>query len=181
MIDHSSNQILVPKLFTVEFREDDPVKCTSAKMTKFHLAKSIRLNQISSNSVVLNPFAPNILLTTDRNQVLHGGLVVIDCSWVTASSTFKKRINGSQRRLPSLLAGNPTNYSKLNSLSSLEAAAASLYILDFQDFAKRLLSLYKWGNTFFSLNENALNDYSKTESQEEIRRLELDYFPQLSG
>ena len=176
----NSGLVGVPKLFTVELREDDPAKCTSAKMTKFHLARSIRLQAISESSIVLNPFAPDILTRADCPIALQGGLVVIDCSWVNATSIFKRRVKGNARRLPALMAGNPTNYSKLNSLSSLEAAAASVYIMNFQDFAKRLLSLYKWGGTFLSLNANALTDYASAKTQDEIKLLELDYFPQMS-
>jgi len=79
------------------------------------------------------------------------------------------------------MAGNPTNYSKLNSLSSIEATAAALYIMNFRDFSKRLLSLYKWGGTFLSLNEDALNDYSTATGQDEMKKIELDYFPQIAG
>ena len=104
-----------PRLFTVEFREDDPAKCTSAKMVKFRLARSIRPNQIGRGSIVLSPFASEIILNSDRTVALSGGIVVIDCSWVNATSTFKRRMNGTHRRLPVLMAGNPTNYSKLNS------------------------------------------------------------------
>lgn len=171
-----------PRLFTVELREDDPAKCTSAKMTKFHLARSIRPNRISSQSIVLNPYAEEILQRSDRAIALRGGLVVVDCSWVNASSMFRnRRFNGQQRRLPALMAGNPTNYSKVNSLSSLEAAAAAMYLLDFREYSERLLSLYKWGDTFLSLNENALNDYSNAKTQDELRQLELDYFPKVTS
>ncbi len=169
----------VPAIFTVELREDDPAKCTSAKMRKFHLARSIPLTKISRESIVLNPFALETLSNSDRSSALRGGIVVIDCSWVKASNTFKGRLKGYQRRLPTLMAGNPTNYSKLNSLSSLEAASAAMYILGFHSLSERLLSLYKWGETFHSLNINALNDYSAATSQEELGRIETDYFPQI--
>jgi pre-rRNA-processing protein TSR3 len=169
----------VPGIFTVELREDDPAKCTSAKMRKFHLARSISLSKISRESIVLNPFAVETVSNSDRSTALRGGIVVIDCSWVKVFSTFKKHLKGYQRRLPTLMAGNPTNYSKLDSLSSLEAASATMYILGFQNLSERLLSLYKWGETFRSLNINALNDYSKATSQEELRRIETDYFPQI--
>src|SRR5579872_1823919 len=121
----SSNSSLIhPKLMTVEYREDDPAKCTSAKMAKFRLARSITLNQIPSRSIVLNPFAPEALLNSDATAIQQTGLVVIDCSWVNATPHFKRKIGGIQRRLPALMAGNPTNYSKVGALSSLEASAA---------------------------------------------------------
>jgi pre-rRNA-processing protein TSR3 len=169
----------VPVIFTVELREDDPAKCTSAKMRKFHLARSISMNKISRESIVLNPFSSESVLNSDRSIALRGGIVVIDCSWVKVSGTFNKHLKGYQRRLPTLMAGNPTNYSKLDSLSSLEAASATMYILGFENLAERLLSLYKWGETFHSLNINALKDYSIATNQEELRRIETDYFPQL--
>jgi pre-rRNA-processing protein TSR3 len=176
LAEHSETRE-TPKLFTVELREDDPAKCTSAKMRKFNLAKQTKLAAIREQSIVLNPFASIVILKTDSSIYTLGGLVVIDCSWVNAGTVFDRRLKGQQRRLPALMAGNPTNYSKLNSLSSLEAAAASLYIMDYKKISTRLLSLYKWGGTFLSLNENALIDYSAASSQEEINRIELEYFP----
>lgn len=77
------------------------------------------------------------------------------------------------------MAGNPTNYSKLGALSSMEASAAACYITGFRQYYERLLSLYKWGPTFGSLNLNALNDYASAMSQEEVEKIEVDYFPQI--
>ncbi len=170
----------VPRIFAVELREDDPAKCTSAKMVKFHLAIPTSLSHISREALVLNPFSPETILNSDRGIALRGGLVVIDCSWAKATETFKKSLRGHQRRLPTLMAGNPTNYSKLNSLSSIEAVSATAYILGFVTLSQRLLSLYKWGETFLSLNINALKDYSTAMNQEEAKKLEIDYFPQIS-
>jgi pre-rRNA-processing protein TSR3 len=170
-----------PRIFAVELREDDPAKCTSAKMIRFHLASPLPLSHISREAIVLNPFSPEVLLNSDRTTALRGGFVIIDCSWAKATGTFKRSLKGHQRRLPTLMAGNPTNYSKLNSLSSVEAASATAYILGFRNLSERLLSLYKWGETFFSLNSNALIDYSLASGQDEMKKIEADYFPQISS
>ena len=53
------------------------------------------------------------------------------------------------------------NYSKLNKLTTVEALSASLFILGFNEQALELLDKFKWGHTFYSLNQNLLNDYSK--------------------
>ncbi|MDA4130431.1 MAG: DUF367 family protein [Thaumarchaeota archaeon] len=172
-----SDLVSTPRVLTVELREDDPSKCTSAKMRKFRLARSIPTKAIPGDAIVLSPFASESILKTDRDAVQSRGLVVVDCSWVNAIDVFKTRLRGTMRRLPTLMAGNPTNYSKLNSLSSLEATAGALYITGFRSYATRLISLYKWGSTFLTLNENALNDYSEANSQEEMQNLEVDYFP----
>jgi pre-rRNA-processing protein TSR3 len=116
------------------------------------------------------------LTNSDHELALSNSLVVVDCSWTKATEIFSRRFKGNHRRLPALMAGNPTNYSKLHGLSSLEAAAASLYIMGFESSALRLLSLYKWGDTFFSLNENALKDYIRARSLEEINEIEEAYF-----
>jgi pre-rRNA-processing protein TSR3 len=167
-----------PRVFTLELHEDDPAKCTSAKMRKLGLARAVIPNRISSDAIILNPFAETTLLKSDGDNALKHGLVVIDCSWVKAAGAFKKKYNGHQRKLPALIAGNPTNYAKLRSLSSVEAAAAALYIMNFYDAAQRLLNIYKWGPTFLSLNHEALDEYSQAESEQEMEMIEKSYFPQ---
>ena len=127
------------------FYQDDPKKCTAAKMVKFGLAKNIK--KIGSKGLVLDPFAEKTLLPKDRSLV--SAIVGIDCSWNLADHAFSQKFNGIKRKLPPLLAGNPVNYSKLNK--------------------------FKWGHTFYELNQNLLNDYSKAESEEQIQTILVDY------
>ncbi len=93
-----------------------------------------------------------------------------------ARDVFHRKLGGKHRRLPSLLAGNPTNYSKLGMLSSVEAVAATLYILGEKEDAKRFLSIYKWGPTFLTLNVDPLEEYSQASSEDEVRDLEREFF-----
>jgi pre-rRNA-processing protein TSR3 len=167
-----------PRIFTLELKQDDPTKCTSAKMRKLGFARPISVGRIQENSIVLNPFAKKVILRSDSENAQGHGLVVIDCSWVKAVGVFGKKYKGEQRKLPALIAGNPTNYSKLWSLSSVEAAAAALHIMNFYDAAFRLLRIYKWGETFLTLNRSALDDYSQADSEEEVVEIEKSYFPQ---
>jgi pre-rRNA-processing protein TSR3 len=167
---------VVPRVFVLELKQDDPSKNTSAKMRKFGLAQPTTPSRIPREAIVLNPFSDLVLLPGDRSFALRYGLVVIDCSWVHAQEVFGRRFRGLQRRLPALIAGNPTNYSKLGALSSLEATAACLYIMGFQEFATKMLSLYKWGETFLLLNNDPLEEYSRAESQEQVKEIEDSYF-----
>ncbi len=169
----------IPRVFTYEMRQDDPAKCTSAKMRRMGLAKNISRDRISNRSLVLNPASQTLLQNSDRTTALSGGIVVIDCSWARAQEVFDVRFKGVQRKLPALLAGNPTNYAIIGSLSSLEAVAACLYITGFMDRALKFLTIYKWGQTFLTLNKEVLDDYSKAGSSEEVREIELSYFPKL--
>jgi pre-rRNA-processing protein TSR3 len=43
------------------------------------------------------------------------------------------------------------------------------------DLALELLDKFKWGHTFYELNQELLNDYSKLESEDEINPLLQEY------
>ncbi len=146
-------------------------------MRKFGYARSTGRSGIPREAIVLNPTAVTLLIPSDREMAYDHGLVVIDCSWNLAYGVFQQRFKGEQRKLPILLAGNPTNYSKQSSLSSLEAVAGALYIIGFKEHAKKLLSLYKWGDTFLTLNKDLLEDYSNAKDIAEIENVENQYFP----
>jgi len=145
-------------------KQDDPRKCSAAKLVKFGLAKPV--TRTASRTLILNPFSKKTLLKSDKKFV--NSITGIDCSWNLVTPTFKKSFTGISRKLPPLLAGNPMNYSKLNKLSTVEALAGAVYILGEPDLTYNLLQKFKWGNTFFELNKNLLHDYSKAQSEAEI-------------
>ncbi|MBA4438853.1 MAG: DUF367 family protein [Nitrosopumilaceae archaeon] len=159
------------KLQVLMFYQDDPKKCTAAKMVKFGLAQNIK--KIGSKGLVLDPFAGKTLLPKDAS-VVHS-IVGIDCSWNLANHAFSQKFNGIKRKLPPLLAGNPVNYSKLNKLTTAEALSGSLYILGFKEQSLELLNKFKWGHTFYELNQNLLNDYSESTTEEDIQNIVADY------
>ncbi|MCZ6647841.1 MAG: DUF367 domain-containing protein, partial [Thaumarchaeota archaeon] len=57
--------------------------------------------------------------------------------------------------------------------------AGSLFLMHFEEQAKRILSKFKWGMTFLTLNELPLKDYSLASSEAEILSVEHEYFPQI--
>jgi pre-rRNA-processing protein TSR3 len=67
------------------------------------------------------------------------------------------------------------NYSKLNKLTTAEALAASLFILGFKEQSLELLDKFKWGHTFYELNQNLLKEYSKLENESQIELILKDY------
>jgi pre-rRNA-processing protein TSR3 len=153
------------------YRQDDPKKCTAAKLVKFSLAKSV--TKTASNTIILDPFAKQTLLYHDAR--LADSITGIDCSWNLADVTFKKRFGGIPRKLPPLLAGNPVNYAKLGKLTTVEAIAGAAFILRFNELAMEMLSKFNWGHTFYELNADLLADYSKLELEEQIRPLLQEY------
>ena len=155
----------------VMMKQDDPRKCSAAKLVKFGLAKSVK--RTTSRTLVLDPFSKKTLLKSDKKLV--SSVTGIDCSWNLATTAFNNTFSGIPRKLPPLLAGNPVNYSKLNKLTTVEALAAAVYILGDSDMANTLLDKFKWGHTFFALNKNILQDYSKAESESDIVEICQEY------
>ena len=140
-------------------------------MVKFKIASDIR--KTNKKNLVLDPFSDKILLPKDKSLI--NSIVGIDCSWNLADQAFSKNFVGIKRKLPPLLAGNPVNYSKLNKLTTAEAIAASLFILGFKQDALDLLDKFKWGHTFYDLNQNLLEEYSKLESEGQVENILKEY------
>lgn len=166
-----------PRVMIYDYHQDDPKKCTSAKLERFSLANALRsLQQIPRYAIVLNPASSQTLSFLDRPKVEQHGLVGLDCSWNQCEPVFQSVIKGEGRRLPMLLAGNPTNYSARGKLSTVEALAGALIITGFNERAKQLLKIFNWGETFLSLNEDPLKEYSKTTPEDMFLR-ESEFFP----
>ena len=158
-------------LHVLRFHQDDPKKCTAAKLVKFKLASDVKYTK--KNNLVLDPFSEKTLLPKDKAIV--NSIVGIDCSWNLADQAFAKKFMGVKRKLPPLFAGNPVNYSKLNKLTTVEAISASLYILGFKKESLDLLDKFKWGHTFYELNQNLLNEYSSMISEIDVEKILKDY------
>jgi len=156
-------------------QECDPKKCTALKLGRLGLAKVVyNINGLPRGSVLLYPFAEEVLSPQERSVVLSRGISAVDCSWnrieeLPSTGCFVARC------LPFLLAANPVNYSIPYKLSTLEAIAATLYITGFKEEAVSLLSKMKWGPTFLTLNNEPLSLYSTAKDGSEIKRIENQY------
>ena len=159
------------KINLLMFYQDDPKKCTAAKLIKFGLAKKITKSQ--SKTVLLHPYSEKTLLNNEKS--LFTSITGIDCSWVLAEQVFQKNFIGISRKLPPLLAGNPVNYSKINKLTTVEAIAAAAFILGNETLSQNLLEKFNWGHTFLELNENLLQDYKKAKSEGEVIEIIRSY------
>jgi len=159
------------KINVLMFNQDDPKKCTAAKLVRLGLAKKITSSR--SKTMILHPFSPNTLLNKEKTFI-HS-ITGIDCSWNKAEKMFEDKFNGIPRKLPPLLAGNPVNYSKLNKLTTVEALASAVFILGYDELCSNLLLKFNWGHTFLELNENLLKDYQKAESEDEIHSIIKEY------
>jgi pre-rRNA-processing protein TSR3 len=163
-------------VFVIDYGQDDPAKCTSKKMVHMGLATAVTRKFHAANTTVVNPFAGTLLSPLDAGCK---SILAIDCSWNLAQEVFFRKMGGKHRRLPALLAANPTNYSRLGILSSVEAVAATLFILGEEESAEKYLALYKWGPTFRTLNSEPLAAYESSRDEVEVHEIEKSYFPRL--
>jgi len=127
---------------------------------------------LPKRAVVLNPFSEIAFSPADRKRIEDFGLVGLDCSWEHAEKVLLKHVRGTSRCLPILIAGNPVNFGKPTKLSTVEALAAALHIAGFKQEATELLSVFKWGHTFFELNNDRLENYANAKNSTEIIELQ---------
>jgi len=153
----------------------DPKKCTGRRLQRYKIVKPLRLNN-RFNGIVLSPMGVKYVSRSDRAIVEEHGMAVIDCSWAKLDSTpFSKMKCSHPRLLPHLLAANPVNYGRPFKLSCVEAFAATLYIVGYEEVGEKLLACFKWGSIFFQLNRELLDIYSQCETDFDIRKAERDW------
>lgn len=151
----------------------DPKKCTALKLKRHGLVRLVpQTRLLPKRAVILNPFSKIAFSPADRQRIEKFGLAALDCSWEHAEGVLLKRVRGTSRCLPILVAGNPVNFGKLTKLTTVEALAAALFIAGFKEKAIQLLSIFKWGHTFIELNQERLENYAKAKDSTEIIKLQ---------
>jgi pre-rRNA-processing protein TSR3 len=168
------------KIVIFHGKECDKKKCTAFKMEKLNKAKIVyNLKEIPKGAIVLNPYSQKAVSPKDRDFVYRKGIVGLDCSWnkLSQNSEFVK-LSNFHRILPFLIAANPVNYGKPSKLSTVEAIVATLYITNFKEEAKDIISRFKWGNTFISLNLELLDGYSSVKNSKEVVTIQNEFLSQ---
>ncbi len=163
------------KLYVLHLNQDSPKKCTAKKLARFGLVKLFkRPLEIPNGSIILSPFSKRILSPIDKRTAERRGITVVDCSWKHAREVFW-HLNGNFRRLPYLIAVNPTNFGHPMQLSSVEAFAAALYIIGYGAQAEEILNKFKWGPKFLTVNREPLELYSNARNREEVLEYEGEF------
>ncbi|MFQ6075024.1 MAG: DUF367 family protein [Candidatus Bathyarchaeia archaeon] len=168
------------KLHVYHLKQCDPKKCTALKLARFGLTKlHHQPHTLPHRAIVLDPFAERAFSAADREAAERHGLVAIDCSWAHAGEAFRLRLRGRPRCLPFLVAANPVNYGRVGKLSTLEAFAAALQIIRHESQGMRLLSLFKWGPTFFELNKERIEAYREAGGSREVVEIQKGLMSEL--
>jgi pre-rRNA-processing protein TSR3 len=159
--------------------QDDPKKCSARKMARFHKARLVEhFHDIPYGYLLLDPFSKIALSPADKEVLDRRGLAAIDCSWEDAErifKKFKKARKAEYRALPLLLATNPVKFGKWGELSTLEALAASYYIMGFKDDAAEMMSIYTWGEKFIEINREPLEAYSECANSTEVVEVQKEF------
>ncbi|KAL7510396.1 hypothetical protein ACHAXN_007325 [Cyclotella atomus] len=156
-----------------DFAQCDPKRCTGARLERRGVFRKMPLKQ-PFKGIVLSPNGTVSVSPADRPILQEmasriDGLSVIDCSWARlAEIPFHQMRAGHHRLLPFLVAANTVNYGKPSKLSCAEAAAATLYICDYVDAAKRVLDEFGWGKEFIRLNEELLELYRTSSDADDV-------------
>jgi pre-rRNA-processing protein TSR3 len=158
-------------IFVYHAKQCDPKRCTALKLVRFDVAVLLHsLKDIPWSSLVLNPFSEKALSPEDKK---FSSVCALDYSW-SKKDQYKKTFTHG-RALPYLVAANPVNYGRPTMLSTAEAVAAALYILGEDSKALNILSKFKWGKTFISLNHELLESYAQAKSSSEIIKIQESY------
>ncbi len=153
-------------LFVYDEAECDPKKCTARKLARFNLVQEIKgLKRVPYGCIVLNPMAEKALSPEDRERGQDHGILVLDLSWASIERLPTMPKHTAQRALPYMLAANPVNWGKPMKLSSVEALAASLYILGERKQAETILSKFTWGMNFITLEPGTARPLRGREQQ----------------
>ena len=169
-------------LHIIHLDQDDPKKCTARKLASRDLARlHFDTRRPPRRGFLLDPSSGIILGPDDLPMIERGAaLVALDCSWKQLDESISKIRKTSSRleprTLPLVLASNPVSWGKPGRLSTAEALAMCLILLNKGEQAERLLSPFSWGEQFFILNKEPIEAYRNAKSREELVSLQWEFF-----
>jgi len=127
--------------------------------------------KIPRSTLLLDPTAERAVSPADRDLP---SITALDCSWEVldtgAVASWRNR-----RALPYLVAANPVNFGRPLRLTSVEAMAATLYILGEKEQAREILAPFGWGLRFLEVNADPLEDYAGAKDSAEVVALQALY------
>lgn len=161
--------------------QDDPKKNTAVRASRDNLLRLHKdFKRLPKKGIILEPLCGKVLGPEDREIFeSHGALVGLDCSWAQIEDSVEhvmRRTRLQPRMLPLLLAANPVNWGKPGKLSTVEALAASLYLMGRVEQCMELLSKFRWGVRFIELNKEPLDAYAAARSSAELVSLQFEFF-----
>jgi pre-rRNA-processing protein TSR3 len=160
------------RLYAYRDNTCDPRKCTLKKLARRGLVSIVSsIAKIPRSTLLLDPTAARAVSPADRDLP---SITALDCSWEVldtgAVASWRNR-----RALPYLVAANPVNFGRPLRLTSVEAMAATLYILGEKEQAREILAPFGWGLRFLEVNADPLEDYAGAKDSAEVVALQALY------
>ena len=168
-----SNEFTI-NLSMIYFDQCDPKKCTGKKLQKLGLLSETKFYP-NYPGILLTPTGKKIVSIEDSKIIAEHGICVLDCSWAKFNELKLNLSKIETRSLPYMVAVNPVNYGKAYKLTCAEAIAATMLLGGFEREAKFIMNHFKWGPSFFDVNQELFNLYLKAKTQEEIKQMEDNY------
>lgn len=158
-----------------DFEQCDPTRCSGQKLYRKGALQIIGL-KTPFKGVVLTPTGREFVSPADAEVVAAYGAAVVDCSWKELDAVpWSQMKMGAPRLLPLLIAANPVNYGRPSKLNCAEALAATLYICGFDADARAVMDHFRWGRTFFDINEELFSGYRKCANSAELVAFQNEY------
>lgn len=178
--EHAHTHQAVP-LAMWDLGQCDRKRCTGARLVRQGAVRELRLG-VPWSGVVLTPAGTHAVSSADTALIASRGLAVVDCSWARLNDVpFSKTRGAAPRLLPWLLAANPVNYGKPCRLSCAEALAAALHIAGRPHAAAAVLSRFKWGHAFFTLNAELLDAYAAADGPAGVLAVQARWLDNLAA
>jgi len=162
------------RIYIIMAHEDDPRKCTAARMVRFGEARAATASKVPRGAVILDPCAEKSISAEDEEAVRRFGILGVDCSWNRLEEPPRVRKGLKHRALPFVVPTNPTNFGKAQKLTTAEAFAAALYILGEREQAEGIMARFKWGPSFLATNRAVLDLYAAAKDSSEVVRIQND-------
>ncbi|RNF15735.1 pre-rRNA-processing protein TSR3 [Trypanosoma cruzi] len=151
-----------------DFEQCDPDACSGRRLYRQNALRLLKLRE-PFHGVVLTPTATEFMSPADVDIIAQFGAAVVDCSWKQLHAVpWRQMKMGAPRLLPLLIAANPVNYGRPSKLNCAEALAGALAIAGRMEDARCVLSYFSWGDSFFDVNAELLEGYSKCASPAEV-------------
>ncbi|XP_042028760.1 18S rRNA aminocarboxypropyltransferase-like isoform X2 [Salvia splendens] len=176
--EEQEQQVPAVQLAMWDFGQCDAKRCTGRKLARFGFLKEMRVGT-GFGGIALSPVGTQCVSQEDLELIKRRGLAVVDCSWARLDDVpFAKLRCAAPRLLPWLVAANPVNYGRPCELSCVEALAAALIICGEEETGHLILSKFKWGHAFLSLNRELLKAYSECKNGADMITVQNEWLSQ---
>ena len=160
------------RLYAYRDNPCDQRKCTVKKLARRGLTTIITsIAEIPRQTLLLDPTAEQSVSPADRHLP---SITALDCSWEVLDTGAVSSWRNS-RALPFLVAAHPVNFGRPFKLTSVEAMAATLYILGEKAQARAILEPFRWGLRFLEVNAEPLEEYAQAKDSSEVVAIQALY------